>query len=93
VALRIVVEREEDIDRAGADRQRRHQAADQRAGALGRHRRRQHEAGGDGHFDDEREREIKVGGHFSDSGPGRVGTRGSYTRASFTSTGGPFLMV
>ena len=61
--MRVVIEREEHIDRPGADRQRRHQAADQRTGALGGHRRRQHEAGGDGHFDDEDEREIKVGRH------------------------------
>jgi len=59
-----MIERQEHIDRPGTDRQRRHQPADQRAGALGGHRRRQHEAGGDGHFDDERKCKIKIGGHF-----------------------------
>ena len=63
--MRIVIEREKDVDRTGADRQRRHQAADQWSGALGRDRRREHEGGGDGHLDDEREREIKIGGHCS----------------------------
>ena len=61
---RAVIEREEHIDRAGAERQRRHQACDQRTGALGGKRRGHHDAGSDGHFDDEGEREIKVGGHF-----------------------------
>src|ERR1700692_980113 len=63
--MRVVIEREKYIDRPRAHRQRRHQARKQRAGPFGRYRRHQHESGGDGHFDDEREREIKVGRHYA----------------------------
>ena len=40
--VRIVIEREEDIDRAGTYRQRRHQPADQWPGTLCSHRGREH---------------------------------------------------
>ena len=63
--VRIVVKRKEDVDRAGADRQRCHQAADQRPGALGSDRGREQESGGHNHFDDERQREIEIGRHLA----------------------------
>ena len=62
--VRIVIEREEDIDRAGTYRQRRNQPAYQWPGTLGSDRGREQKRGGDDHFDDERECEIKIGGHF-----------------------------
>jgi hypothetical protein len=62
--LRVVIKREKHVDRASPDRQRRHQTGQQGADALGGHRRRHHEAGGDGHFNDQREQEKKIGGHF-----------------------------
>ena len=62
--MRVVIKREEHVDRTSPDRQRRHQTGKQGTDALGGHRRRHHEAGGDGHFDDQREEEIKIGGHF-----------------------------
>jgi hypothetical protein len=61
--LRVVIEGEKDIGRPGGDRQRRHQAADQRSGTFRRRRCRQQEGGGDDHFDDEGEGEIKIGRH------------------------------
>ena len=60
---RVVVEREEHIGRRRRDRQRRDHRADRRAGALGHHRGGDHEAGGDGHLQGEREPECEVGGH------------------------------
>src|SRR5262245_27138916 len=60
----IVIECQKDVDRAGADRKRRNQATNQRPGAFGSNRSPEQKRGGHGHFDDEREREIKVGGHL-----------------------------
>ena len=60
----VMIERKKYVNRPRPDRQRRHQPADQRAGTLGRNCRRQHESGGDGHFDDEREGKIQVGRHL-----------------------------
>src|SRR5262245_31310118 len=60
----IVIECQKNVDRAGADRKRRNQATNQRPGAFGSNRGREQKPGGYGHFDDEREREIKVGGHL-----------------------------
>jgi hypothetical protein len=62
--VRVVIERKKNVNRSGANRQRRHQAADQGADAFGYHRRRQHKAGRDSHFYDQNEREIDWRGHF-----------------------------
>src|ERR1043166_9361925 len=56
----IVVHGKEDVDRPRS---------------LGDDRRHHHEAGGDGHFHDEREREIKVGGHSDVVTPAAVSPR------------------
>jgi hypothetical protein len=60
----VVVEGQKNIYRPRPDRQRRDQTADQRASTFGRDCRRHHKSGGYGHFDDERERKIKIGRHL-----------------------------
>src|SRR6185437_3109393 len=62
--MRVVVERQKDINRPRANRQRRDQAANQRAKTFGGHGRRQQETGRNGHLHEQREREIKIGRHF-----------------------------
>ncbi len=70
---RIVIEREEHVRRPRRNRQRRHQRADHRAGALGDHGCRHHERGRDRHAQRERQDEDEFGGHFSYRRPGGEG--------------------
>ncbi len=90
-----VIEREQNIGRPCADRQRHHHGGDQRARAFRDEGRGHHEGRGHRHLDREDEKEPKLGRHSGHAGiaGGTPRDRAVYPRCIRTSTGEPFRMV
>ena len=61
---RAVIEREQDVGRAGADRQRHHHGREERPGAFRDDGCGDHERRRDRHLDGEDEKKPNVGGHY-----------------------------
>ena len=84
--FRRVIEREKEVGRPGADRQGDDERAQQRSGALGRHRGADDEGGG--------QSDPGNNGDDGQTRRHRCGARGAvYPRVRRTSTGGPLRIV